>query len=197
MIKLLFLDDHPVVASGLASRYAATPGFAVVGTAASFRDAMRLAASRAIDVAIVDVQLDTMLSPRQVAALAERCRVVVFSARTAEPCVRQLLAAGAAAAVDKAAPLAELDEVVRDVHTGRSPTRARTPSPGARATRELLSEREYEVYRALTRCHTPKEVAASLGIARSTAYCHIESIRRKLAVETVQEIVARAYAELA
>ena len=194
MIRLLFVDDHPVVASGLAARYQVSSGFEVVGTAATLRDAMSFVRPRQVDVAVVDVQLDTLLTPRQVGALAEHCRVVLFSARTAEAYVQQLLAAGGSAIVDKAAPLEELDAVLRDVHAGRlaSTTRpAQASDPVAR-----LSARELEVYRALARCQTPKEVAASLGIARSTVYCHIEQIRRRLGVETVQEIIARAYGEL-
>lgn len=195
MIKLLFLDDHPVVSSGLASRYAATPGFAVVGTASTFREAIELAGLQATDLAVVDVQLATMLTPRQVMALAERCRVVLFSAHAADPSVKLLIAAGAAAAVDKAAALTELDAVLRRVHAGAPAPTPTAPSAAARTTRDVLSDREYEVYRALARCETPKEVSASLGIARSTVYCHIENIRRKLGVETLQEIVARALAE--
>ena len=193
MIRLLFLDDHPIVASGLAARYDAATGFEVVGLAGTFREAIEMVGLRATDIAVVDVQLDTLLTPRQVAALAERCRVVLFSARTSEPLIRQLLAAGAAAAVDKAAPLAELDAVLCDVHAGRAARAA--PPPALHTTRALLSERELAVFQALARCETPKEVAASLGIARSTVYCHIERIRHKLGVQTLQEIVARAYAE--
>lgn len=195
MIHLLLLDDHPVVSHGMAARYEAMAEFAVAGTAAKFDDAIRIARSTKIDVAIVDIQLDTMLTPRQVAALAERCRVVLFSAHCGDTWVRQLLAAGAAAVVDKAAPLAELDATVRAVYAGRPPSEQHVRE--SRTTRDLLSERERHVYRALAGCKTPKEVAATLGIARSTVYCHIESIRRKLGVETLHEVIVRACAELA
>jgi DNA-binding NarL/FixJ family response regulator len=169
-------------------------GFEVVAVAASFREAVYLAANRVVDIAVVDVQLDTLLTPRQVSALSEHCQVVLFSARTTEPWIRQLVEAGAAAAVDKSASLDALDATLREVHAGSSPTTKRAASEtGARA---LLSDREYEVYRALACCQTPKEVAASLGLARSTVYCHIENVRRKLGVETLQEIVARSYAEI-
>lgn len=194
MIHVLLLDDHPVVLSGMAARYASLPEFEVAGTASSFAEAIRLASERPVDVALADVQLGTTLAPRQVAALAERCRVVLFSAHGDDPLARRLLAAGASAIVDKAAPLDELDAIVRDVHAGRRAPADRAPV--ARTTRELLSERELHVYRALARCLTPKEVAATLGVARSTVHCHIESIRRKLGVETLHEIIVRASAEL-
>lgn len=194
MIRLLFLDDHPVVAAGLAARFASASEFEVVATVGTFSEALEVVARRPTDIAVVDVQLETLLTPRHVAALAEHCRVVLFSARAGDPVVRPLLAAGAAAAVDKAAPLAELDVVLRDVFAGRA-TAGRPSRPPATSARELLSAREHAVFCALARCATPKEVAASLGIAASTVYCHIERIRQKLGVQTLQEIVARAYAE--
>lgn len=194
MIRLLFLDDHPVVAAGLAARYAAASGFEVVATVATFAEAFAVVAQRTTDIAVVDVQLEKLITPRHVAALAEHCRVVLFSARAGDPVVHPLLAAGAVAAVDKAAPLAELDIVLRNVFAGRA--MAAAPSrPPATSARELLTTREHAVFCALARCETPKEVAASLGIAASTVYCHIERIRQKLGVQTLQEIVARAYAE--
>lgn len=192
MIRLFLVDDHPIVSSGLAARYGALAGFEVAGTASSLQDALYAVARTTVDVALVDVQLDLLLTPRQVNALAAHCRVVLYTARSSEPYIRQLLDAGASAAVDKAAPLAELDAVVRDVHAGKAPVT--TPVSGTSA-RDVLSAREYEVYRALASCQTPKEVAATLGVARSTVYCHIENVRRKLGVQTLQEIVARAAAE--
>lgn len=194
MIRLFIVDDHPVVADGLAARYDAAEGFSVAGIAQSVSDAVYVAATGVVDIALVDVQLGTLLTPRQVGSLAEHCHVVIYSARATDPYVQQLLAAGAAAAVDKAGPLAQLDRVLRDVHGGRAP--GTTWAVPASATRDLLSAREYEVYRALASCQTPKEVAASLGVARSTVYCHIENVRRKLGVETLQEIVARAASEI-
>ncbi|MEW5853615.1 MAG: response regulator transcription factor [Myxococcota bacterium] len=195
MIRVLVVDDHPVVSEGLANRYAAAPDLELVGTAASVSEALYLVASRAVDVVLADVQLDVLLTPRHVAALAERCRVVLFSARAGDPYIQQLLAAGAHAVVDKAAPLQVVDTVLREVHAGRASPEV-THASGAGA-RQVLSAREHEVYCQLARCQTPKEVAASLGIARSTVYCHIESIRRKLGVQTLQEIVARVGGEVA
>lgn len=194
MIRLFLVDDHPVVAEGLAARFTAADGFTVVGVASEVSDALYVIASGEVDVALVDVQLGTLLTPRQVGALAEHCRVVLYTARTTDPYIQQLLAAGAKAAVDKSAPLTALDGVLLEVHAGRTPGISR--SVPATATRDLLSAREYEVYRALASCQTPKEVAASLGVARSTVYCHIENVRRKLGVETLQEIVARAASEI-
>lgn len=197
MIRLFFVDDHPVISAGLAARYGSIDGFVVVGTATSFKDAIDRFSDHSVevDVAVVDVQLESVLTPRQVTALAAHTRVVLFSARAGDPLVQQLLDAGAAAAVNKGAPLAELDAVVTDVAAGRLSAPSSAVSSAVSSTVQALSGRELEVYRALAACQTPKEIAANLGIARSTVYCHIDRVRQKLGLETLQEIVAHAFAE--
>jgi DNA-binding NarL/FixJ family response regulator len=197
-IRLFFLDDHPVIASGLALRYASLPAFSVVGTAASFREANDLIGVGTVDIVVADIQLEVPLTPRQVTTLAERTRVVLFSAHANAPIAQQLLAAGAAAALDKAAPMTVLDGVLRDVHAGITTkpgtgTATTTTAATAATAFDRLSAREYEVYAGLARCQTPKEIAAALGIARSTIYCHIDRIRQKLGVETLQELVALSW----
>lgn len=186
MIRLLFVDDHPVVTAGLVSRFRAVDGFSVEAAVTTMEQALPLAGN--VDVALVDVQLEVLTTAAQVKALSARCRVVLFSARRQDEHVRSLLDAGAVCFLDKATPLDELDETLRQVHAGleSAPTRA----TGVRAK---LSAREYEVYRALAMCHAPKEVAAQLGIAASTVYCHLENVKKKLGVRSVQELVAHTF----
>ena len=95
MIRLLFVDDHPIVAEGLVSRFRATDGFSVVASVTTMERA--LAITEPVDVALVDVQLEVLTTPEQVAALTDRCRVVLFSARGLDQYVRSLLDAGASA----------------------------------------------------------------------------------------------------
>jgi DNA-binding NarL/FixJ family response regulator len=195
-IRLFFLDDHPVIASGLAIRYASLPAFSVVGSAATFREANDLIGIGTVDIVVADILLEVPLTPRQVTALAERARVVLFSAHASTPIAQQLLAAGAAASLDKAAPMTVLDGVLRNVHAGITTmpgTATATATATVTSAFDRLSAREYEVYAGLARCQTPKEIAAALGIARSTIYCHIDRIRQKLGVETVQELVALSW----
>lgn len=195
-IRLLFVDDHPVIAAGLAARYADLAGFSVVGTTTTVKEGMALLHD--VDVAVVDFQLESTLTPRQVVALAEHCRVVVFSARSDEAAVQQLLTAGASAVVNKAAALSDLDAVLREVAAGRTQPGSGSAGVfprGSSGPLVQLSNRELEVYRGLVKCQTPKEIAAELAIARSTVYCHIDRIRQKLGVETLQEIVAHGYGE--
>ncbi len=187
MIRLLFVDDHPVVTAGLVSRFRAVEGFSVEAAVTTMEQALPLAAN--VDVALVDVQLEVLTTAAQVKALSERCRVVLFSARRQDEHVRSLLDAGATCFLDKATPLDELDETLRQVHAGQKRPAIVQPD----GVRSKVSAREYEVYRALATCHAPKEVAAQLGIAASTVYCHLENLKKKLGVRTVQELVAHAF----
>lgn len=186
MIRLLFVDDHPVVTAGLVSRFASVEGFAVVGAVASLEAAVALVSTRAVDLALVDVQLKVSTTALSLRPLCERCRVVLFSARSVDAQVRSLLAAGALAFADKALPLDELDALLRRVHAGERPGDApASPSSG-------LSAREDEVFRALALGLSPKEVAAQLGLATSTVYCHLENVKKKLGLRSLQALVVHA-----
>ena len=185
-LRILFVDDHPIVAEGLVRRFE-RPGFSVVGAVPSVDEALRLVSTQRVDVVVLDVQLERLITPAHVAALAQHSRVVLFSSRRVDQHVRALLEAGASCFVDKTARLDELDQTLRAAAAGKPP-RVQQPA-GVRA---LLSEREYQVYRALVGSPTPKELAAQLGIAASTVYCHLENLRKKLKVRSVPELVAHA-----
>jgi DNA-binding NarL/FixJ family response regulator len=185
-VRLLFIDDHPIVADGLVRRFT-RPGFTVVGATSTVDHALRLVSTQRVDVVVLDVQLELLITPAHVAALAHHARVVLFSSRRVDQHVRSLLEAGATCFVDKALPLDQFDATLRAVAAGQAP-QVQQPA-GVRA---LLSEREYEVYRTLVSASTPKEIAARLGIATSTVYCHLESVKKKLDVRSVPELVAHA-----
>jgi DNA-binding NarL/FixJ family response regulator len=186
VIKLLFVDDHPVVTEGLVARFASIPGFEVVGAVASLEAALTQVTRQKVDLALVDVQLKVPTTPSGLRPLCERCGVVLFSARAIDGHVRSLLAAGAVAFADKALPLDELDVLLRRVHAGE---RLQPPASGAPSP---LSAREEEVYRALAAGSSPKEVAGQLGLATSTVYCHLENVKKKLGLRSLQALVVHA-----
>ncbi len=186
MIRLLFVDDHPVVTAGLVSRFASVEGFEVVGAVASLEAAVALVSTRVVDLSLVDVQLKVSTTAQRLRPLCGRCRVVLFSARPVDAQVRSLLAAGALAFADKALPLDELDALLRRVHAGER------PGDAAASSRSGLSAREDEVFRALALGLSPKEVAAQLGLATSTVYCHLENVKKKLGLRSLQALVVHA-----
>ena len=190
MISLLFVDDHPIVTAGLISRFRAVPGIQVAGAVTRLADALTFSKTTPVDIALVDVQLEVLATPAEVATLSKQCRVVLFSARKPDDYVRSLLAAGAACFLEKAVPLEELDRVLARVHAGEV---ASLPAGDSTGVRAKLSSREYEVYVALAGGQAPKEVASQLGIAASTVYCHIENVRKKLGLRSVRELVTNAH----
>ncbi len=173
-LKLFFIDDHPIVADGLMGRFKRS-GFKVLGSAVTGDDGLKALAKQPADVVVLDVQLEQLVTPAQVAAISKHARVMLFSSRRVDEHVRALLDAGAACFIDKAVPLETFDTTLRAVAAGQ-PTRVQQPA----GVRQLVTEREYEVYRALVSAPTPKEIAARLGIATSTVYCHLENLRKKL-----------------
>lgn len=189
-IRLLLVDDHPIVGAGLAARYRQLDQFLVVATVDSIEAALVEAARGEADVGVLDVYLTSPITPRDVRALCPHLRVVLFSGHATDPYVSSLLAAGAFAAVDKSGPLSQLDAAITEAFAAPLPKVGEPAS--ALGGDQQLTAREYEVYQALARCLTPKEIAAALSIAQSTVYCHVENIRRKLGLRTAQEIGAHA-----
>jgi DNA-binding NarL/FixJ family response regulator len=185
VIRLLFVDDHPVVTEGLVARFGSVEGFEAVGAVATLEAALEVATSRPVDLVLLDVQLKVPTTAARLRPLCERCRVVLFSARHPDAQVRSLLAAGAVAFADKALPLDELDRLLRRVHVGERPaTPPHQPS--------VLSAREEQVFQALATGASPKEVAGQLGLATSTVYCHLENVKKKLGLHSLQALVVHA-----
>jgi len=185
VIRLLFVDDHPVVTEGLVSRFSSVEGFEAVGAVASLEAALEVVARTAVDLVLLDVQLKVPTTAARLRPLCERCRVVLFSARHPDAQVRSLLAAGALAFADKALPLDELDHLLRRIHAGERPA---TPL----RQQSTLSAREEQVFRALATGASPKEVAAQLELATSTVYCHLENVKKKLGLHSLQALVVHA-----
>ena len=184
-IRLLLIDDHPIVGAGLAQRYRQLDPFSVVAMVDSIEAGLTEAARGKADVAVLDVYLTSPITPRDVRALCAHVRVVLFSGHAGDPYVSSLLSAGAFAANDKSGPLGHLDAAITKAFAAPLPVLSGEP-----AGDQSLTAREHEVYQALARCLTPKEIAATLSIAQSTVYCHVENIRRKLGLRTAQEIGA-------
>jgi DNA-binding NarL/FixJ family response regulator len=117
MIRVLVVDDHPVLRAGLEAVLRAEPGFVPVGAAADGHDGLRLARRTRPDVVVVDRRLgaeDGLALCRALRAEPTRPEVVLYTAAAREPGVeQQAAAAGVFRVVDKADDLDELFDAVR------------------------------------------------------------------------------------
>jgi DNA-binding NarL/FixJ family response regulator len=201
MIRVLVVDDHPIVREGLVSVLEDEEDFTVVGTAGSAEDALALARQQRPDVVLLDLELpgiDGVQAILQLLAVEPSPRVLVFTAYDVEERVLGALRAGAAGYLLKGAPADEIARGVRAVHEGGSYLAPRVAARlvsqvGApHGGRPLLSAREREVLRLVAEGQSNKQIARTLGIAERTAKFHVTSLFQKLGADNRAQVVALA-----
>jgi DNA-binding NarL/FixJ family response regulator len=199
-VRVLIVDDHPVVCEGFTQLFEYVDGIDIVGTAATGREAMER-----IDMLVPDVVLlDLHLPDGDGATMAGRVRtrhpdvhVVIFTAGADPAEVRQASAAGVDGVLLKTMPVDELISAVRDVAEGREvidrDLAGSLLAPDAGDGTVPLSEREVDVLGLLAKGMTNKDVAAALFISRATVKSHIENILRKLGATDRAGAVAEGF----
>lgn len=200
VIRLLIVDDHPVVRDGLRGIFAADPGVEVVGEAGDGSRAVTLAEALRPDVILMDLRMPGTDGVAAIAALAERgvpARVLVLTTYDTDSDVLPAIKAGATGYLLKDAGADELGRAVRAAARGEAilapsvATRVlgemRTPAP------EPLSAREREVLALVAAGSTNKEAAATLFVSEATIKTHLLHIYAKLDVSDRTAAVATAY----
>jgi DNA-binding NarL/FixJ family response regulator len=199
-IRLLIVDDHPVVRDGLRGMFAGAPEFEVVGEAADGGAALTLAEALLPDVILMDLRMPGLDGATAIRQLAERdlpCRVLVLTTYDTDRDVVHAIEAGATGYLLKDSPREELFRAVRATSRGES---VLAPSVATRlvsqlraAAEEALSERELEVLALIAQGLTNRAAAARLFISEATVKTHLLHIYAKLDVNDRAAAVATAY----
>jgi DNA-binding NarL/FixJ family response regulator len=192
MIRVLLVDDHPVVSAGYA-RLLEHGGDVQVAAAESAEAAYALAAADPPDVVVTDLAMPGVGGLELVRRLLARdpqARVLVFSMYDSAELVRRALDAGALGFVTKRSPPRTLVHAVREVHAGRrfvGPDLAPVSARGADTDRERvaeLTEREFTLFRLLAQGHSLADCARLLQLSPKTVANQQTLIRDKLGVRT-------------
>jgi DNA-binding NarL/FixJ family response regulator len=204
-IRILVVDDHPVVRDGLVAMLNTQPDFAVVGEAATGAEAVERAAALAPDVILLDLEMpemDGVAALRKIRAARPGAPVLVFTAFDADERIVGAVQAGAQGYLLKGAPRDELFNAIRVVSAGGSllqPVIASKllqhlsqQSDERAQTLEPLTDREMEVLALLAQGKTNKEIAAALVISERTVKFHVGSILGKLGAGNRTEAVTIA-----
>lgn len=202
-IRILLVDDHKLFREGVKLITGADPELAVVGEAASARDALALLDGLAFDLLVVDVTLPGMSGialVREARRRRDRPSLVV-SMHGEDDRVADALIAGATAYVLKSdAP----ETLLAAMHAAARRERFLSPSIDAGAVRRLvlssgqagvvgpidaLTTREREVFGLIVRNYSTTQIAGELGISAKTVESHREHLFRKLGVHSICELV--------
>jgi DNA-binding NarL/FixJ family response regulator len=189
MIRLLIVDDHPVVRAGLVGMLSDEPGFEVVGEASDGAQAVRVAAATRPDVVLMDLRMpavDGVQATAQITAASD-AKVLILTTYESDDQILAAIEAGASGYLLKASPQAEIVAGIRSVADGQT---ALSPSVAARLVKRMrapapeavLTAREIDVLQLVARGNSNKQVAAVLGIGESTVKTHLLNVFEKLGV---------------
>jgi DNA-binding NarL/FixJ family response regulator len=184
MIRVLIVEDHPVVRLGLRSMIESAPGMVVVGEASTGLDGLRAFTLDRPDVTLMDLRLPGMGGLETIAAIRRRApeaRIIVMSGFGSEEDVFRAVTAGARGYLLKGDPLEQVIDTIRRVHAGQrllAPDRA--ISLADRLAEQSLTAREVGVLQHVAQGMSNKDIAARLSIVEDTVKNHLKSIFKKM-----------------
>jgi len=196
-IRLLLVDDHPLVRDGLRARLEVVPRFEVVGEAGHADEAQAQLAALRPTLVLMDVGMKGTNGIDLTAALLERepaLLVLMLSMHDNPEYVQRAMQAGARGYVLKDAPASEIIAAIEAVAAGGtflSPAVSRRLFRN-QAPRPLLSLRESEILSALARGLASKQIAREMDVSVRTVEAHRQSIKRKLSLEGQAELIKYA-----
>jgi DNA-binding NarL/FixJ family response regulator len=201
MIRVLIVDDHPIVHDGVSAVLHHEPDIRVVGSADSTERGIQQVSALRPDVVLMDLRMpgDEGLSGlKRLIASAPSVRVVVFTASDADEYVFGAIQAGARGYVLKGSPAPELVRAIRHVHEGRTYL---SPTLGSTLVRQagrpsgssgLLTPRQLAILRLVAAGQSNQQIARSLGITERTVKFHVTAIFNKLGADNRAQAVALA-----
>jgi len=194
-IRVMVVDDHPVVCLGLSAIISTQPDMKVIAQAANGLEAVALFRRHQPDVTLMDLRMPQMggvAAIQTIREFAPQSGFIVLTTYQGDAEIQKALRAGAMAYLLKGMPHGELLKAIRTVHSGvrylppevRKALEERPPGPE-------LSSREIEILRLILKGLSNKEIADALGITEGTVKWHVNIILSRLNVsDRTQAVVA-------
>jgi DNA-binding NarL/FixJ family response regulator len=195
-IRVLVVDDHPIMRVGIAAIIQATPDMIAVAQAGTAKDAIELFEKHLPDLTLMDLRLPGMSGVEAIRTIRSRhpdAKFVVLTTYEGDEDIHQALEAGARSYIIKGMPHDALVSALRRVHAGgRFLPPPVTRALASRMPDSELSTREKEVLNLMVNGKSNKEIAAELGITEATVKCHVSMILMRLNVSDRTQAVVTA-----
>ena len=183
-IRILTVDDHPVVRNGIAGLVQDQPDMLLVGEASNGREAIQQFRAHRPDVTLMDLQMPEMSGVDAIIAIRDqfpRARIIVLTTYTGDVQVVRALKAGAQGYLIKNLLHKELLDAIRRVHSGK---KILTPElsceVASHAADDSLTPAEISVLRLIAEGNANKQIAAQLSISEETVKSRVKNILSKL-----------------
>jgi DNA-binding NarL/FixJ family response regulator len=190
MIRVVIVDDHAVVRSGLGQFLATTGDIELVGTAGDGLEALEVTSQTKPDVVVMDLsmpKLDGVEATRRIAVECPSSRVLVLTSFSDRTRIMNALSAGADGYVLKHSDPEAILAAIRSVHSGEAPldpkaARALLESRRTADERSSLTDREHQVLNLVRQGLANKQIARKLDISERTVKAHLTSVFSTLGV---------------
>ena len=203
-IRVLIVDDHPMVRRGLAAFLLAYNDLVLAGQAPGGEEALRLCEQSAPEVVLMDLKMPGMDGVSATRAIRERfphIQVIALTSFQDEDLVRQALRAGAVSYLLKNVSADELAKAIQSAHTGMSTLAPEAVSALVHASQQAspevpadaLTPRERDVLALIVEGLSNPAIAKRLVVSRSTVKAHVSHILAKLDVSSRAEAIAVAF----
>lgn len=184
MIRVLAVDDHPILRAGVAALVGHQSDMEVVAEASNGREALEEFRKHRPDVTLMDLQMPEMSGLETIQAIRTEfpeARIVVLSTYAGDVQISRALKAGARAYLLKSLLRNELLDTIRAVHAGQTRLSAEVANEIAEhSADETLTPREVEVLRFVADGHSNREIALRMSLTEETVKTHIRNILSRL-----------------
>ena len=194
MIRVLSVDDHPLLRDGVAALIGNQTDMVLIAEASNGREALEQFRRHRPDVTLMDLQMPDMSGIDAMSAIRGEfpdARIIVLTTHAGDVLVARALKAGAQAYLLKGLLRKELLETIRAVHAGQKRVSPEIAAEIAEhATDDALTPREIDVLRLIARGNANKIIAAELSLTEETVKSHIRNILSKLGANDRTHAVA-------
>jgi DNA-binding NarL/FixJ family response regulator len=184
MIRILAVDDHPLLRDGIAALIGSEEDMELIGEASNGREARELFRTLQPDITLMDLQMPEMNGIDAIGAIRgefPEARIIVLTTHPGDVQVSRALRAGARAYLMKGELRKELLETIRAVHTGQKRLSPEVAAEIAEhATDGSLTPREIEVLRLVAAGNANKEIGVQLLLTEVTVKSHVKNVLAKL-----------------
>jgi DNA-binding NarL/FixJ family response regulator len=184
LIRILSVDDHPLLRTGIGALIATQPDMRLIAEAANGNEAVQLYRELRPDVTLMDLQMPDMSGLDAIIAIKSEdpcARIIVLTTYSGDVLAQRALKAGAQAYVLKSLVRTEILDTIRLVHAGEKRIQADVAADMAKHTADaVLTSREIQVLQLVASGYANKTISAKLDINEETTKTHIKNILAKL-----------------
>jgi DNA-binding NarL/FixJ family response regulator len=186
MIRVLSVDDHPLLREGIAALIGIQSDMQLIGEASNGREALEQFRIHHPDITLMDLQMPEMSGIDAISAIRGEfpgARIIVLTTYSGDFQISRALKAGARGYLLKGMLRQELLETIRAVHAGQKRLSSEAAAEIAEhATDDVLTPREIDVLRLIAKGNANKEIAGQLSLSEETVKGHVKNILAKLGV---------------